>query len=76
MVGVDRMANYLETILSPLTSHPSPLKNHHYEYTTEKGNLEADSSADSFNSYGDSNHSWRYQLHGSQRLFLKEKSPI
>ena len=28
MVGVDRMPNYLETILSPLTSHPSPLKNY------------------------------------------------
>ena len=26
MVGVDRLANYLESILSPLTSHLSPQK--------------------------------------------------
>ena len=56
MVGVDRLVNYLESILSPLTSHPSPLKNYHYEYTNKKGNLEADSSAHSFNRYGDSNN--------------------
>ena len=72
MVGVDRMANYLETILSPLTSHPSPLKNYHYEYTNKKGNLEADSSAHSFNRHGDSNHAWRDQLHGSKRIFLTQ----
>ena len=77
MVGVDRMANYLKSILSPLTSHPSPLKKQkNHEYTNKKGDLEADSSAHSFNRYGDSNHAGRYQLHGSKRIFLKEKNPI
>ena len=38
--------------------------------------MEADSSAHSFNRYGDSNHAGRYQLHGSKRIFLKEKNPI
>ena len=36
-----------------------------YEYRIEKEYLEADNSAHRIDSYGYSNHSWRYQLHGS-----------
>ena len=59
MVGVDRLANYLESILLPLTTK----KTKHYEYTNKKGNMEADSSAHRFNSHSYSNYARRYELH-------------
>ena len=43
-----------------------------YEYRNEKEHLEADNSAHRVDSYSYCNHSWRYELHGSQRLFLTE----
>ena len=43
---------------------PSPLKKtKHYEYTNQKGNFEADSSAHLFDSYGYSDYARSNELH-------------
>ena len=68
-LGVWATEIMVRAILYPLPSPLYPLKffilHLNYEYRIEKEYLEADNSAHRIDSYGYSNHSWRYQLHGS-----------